>query len=62
MSQCFEILRFLRNGQKLTPVGAYTLCGTLALHSRISELRARGHRVKCTMVEIGGKRVGRYSL
>jgi hypothetical protein len=36
--------------------------GTLALHSRVNELRSRGHDIETEMIEVGGKRVGRYSV
>lgn len=46
----------------LTPLQAFQLFGTLAMHSRCAELRERGHDVVCTMIEANGKRVGEYSL
>ena len=66
MSQCETILAALRQGRSLTPIDALNLCGSLALHSRISEIRARlpdGEKIECELVEMpGGKRVGRYRL
>lgn len=62
MSQCESILRALKRGQKLTPLEAFRRFGVLALHSRASELRQRGHNIRCRIVERGGKRVGEYSL
>lgn len=45
----------------LTPHEAFTLYGTLALHSRISELRERGFPISCKLIETpGGKHVGCY--
>lgn len=63
MTQCEAILAALRRGEVVTPETAYRLCGTHALHSRISELRERGHEITTEMVETPtGKVVGRYTL
>lgn len=62
MSQNAEILAYLRAGNSLTPADAYSLFGTLALHSRIAELR-RNHQIECEIIRTpSGKHVGRYSL
>lgn len=61
-SQCFRILEHLRSGKTLTPFEAMQRFGTLALHSRIAELREAGWTVKCHLVTVGEKQVGRYSL
>lgn len=63
MSQCDAIRSWLEAGSTLTPRDAYDLFGTLALHSRIAELRARGLNIVCELVTLpGGKRVGQYRL
>ena len=63
MTQCDAILAHLRAGNTITPAEAYALCGTLALHSRISELRADFHDIHCELIRTpSGKHVGRYSL
>jgi hypothetical protein len=63
MSQCEAILAHLEEGNTITPAEAYALCGTLALHSRIAELRDRGYRIDCELVKTpSGKHVGRYTL
>lgn len=62
MSQSANIYCHLRAGKTLTPAQAYNLYGTLVLHSRINELRSRGHKIKCRMVRRGGKMVGQYWL
>ena len=63
MSQNQAILAHLQSGRTLTPAQAYELCGTLACHSRMAELRERGYPVVCEMVKTAGhKRVGQYSL
>lgn len=62
MSQNDRILAHLLTGLTLTPAQAYEMFGTLALHSRIAELRARGEPIACNMLETqSGKRVGCYS-
>lgn len=61
-SQCFGILQHLRAGNTLTPLDAFRLFNTLALHSRCSELREAGWPVNCQLVAVNGKTVGRYSL
>lgn len=51
MSQCSVILGELRRRRSLGPLyglsagDCYVLCRTLAAHSRISELRGRGHKI-----------------
>lgn len=63
MTQCEHVLAILKLGRSITPAEAYTLCGTLALHSRIAELRSRGHDIRCELVRTaGGKTVGSYTL
>ena len=62
MSQTANIWNYLNDGGTLTPLEAFEKFGTLALHSRVSELRERGHNVECEMIEVAGKRVGRYRL
>ena len=63
ISQCEAILAHLRSGHTITPAEAYGLCGTLACHSRISELRERGHDIRCDLIPVpSGKHVGCYRL
>lgn len=62
MSQSASIWAFLKDGGTLTPLQAYEKFGTLALHSRVAELRERGHPIKCEMINANGKQVGRYSM
>lgn len=62
MSQCGNILAHLQAGNTLTPAEAYSKFGTLALHSRIAELRERGFPIDCRLVRVeSGKMVGCYS-
>ena len=63
MSQCDAILEVLQRGETITLAQAYNLCGTLALHSRISELRADFYDIRCELIRTpSGKHVGKYSL
>jgi hypothetical protein len=62
MSQCASIWAWMADGHTITPKEAYEKFGTLALHSRIAELRERGHEIHTEMITVNGKQVGRYSL
>lgn len=61
-SQNDQILSALKRRETVTPLVAFKRWGVLALHSRCSELRQRGHAIVCELVTRNGKRVGRYSL
>jgi len=61
MSQCDQILQRLLAGEVITPRDAWGI-GVAVLHSRISELRGRGHRIDCKMIRHGRSRWGQYSL
>ena len=62
MSQNSAILEYLESGYTLTPLQALQMFGTIAMHSRASELRDQGHDVRCEKIKIGNKWVGEYSL
>lgn len=62
MSQEKRILAHLKSGRTLTPLEALRLYGCLRLGARILDLRDKGHNIVTQMVEVGGKRVARYSL
>lgn len=62
MSQSANIFCWLKDGNTITPAEAYAKFGTLALHSRIAELRERGHKINTEMIDVNGKTVGRYSM
>ena len=63
MTQIALLLDHLQTGQTLTPLEAFQLCGTLACHSQMAELRKQGYDIHCEMIKTNsGKRVGRYSL
>ena len=46
MSHCARILHALRDGQWHTTHDLYIEVGPMILHSRISDLRAKGHNVE----------------
>lgn len=62
MSQCEKILEVLQRGETVTPAYAYERFRSLALHSRIAELRERGYDIACTIQTDGGMRWGEYRL
>lgn len=63
MSQCSKILAHMQAHGSITPLEAFNLYKSLACHSRIAELRERGHDIATEMVETpSGNVVGRYRL
>jgi len=62
MSQTSNLYQHMLDIGPITPLEAFRLYGTLATHSRVAELRERGVPVKCTLIKVGGKHVGQYSL
>jgi hypothetical protein len=63
MSQNEAILKHLKDGKTLTALEALHLFGSLALHSRISDLRQSGHNIIGPMIGLpNGKRVCKYRL
>jgi hypothetical protein len=62
VSQNAQVLAHLQGGKTLTPLEAFSLYGTLALHSRIAQLRSEGHQIECRMVTRDGKRWGEYRI
>jgi len=61
MSQRLQILSHLRR-RPITALQALNLYGSMRLAARVDELRASGHSILTTMVDIKGKRVARYSM
>lgn len=59
-SQKKRILRYLLNGNSLTPLDALNLFGCFRLGARIWELRNEGYPVKMRLVEHNGKRFAEY--
>ena len=62
MSQAKRILQHLLTGRTITPREAYEKYGTLALHSRIAELRGQGVEIEMVMRQEGMTKWGEYSL
>ena len=63
MKQNDAILAHLQTGQTITPMLAYELYGSLALHSRCAELRKAGHLIECEIrTTDNGRRFGVYRL
>lgn len=63
MTQAAQILHYLKDGHKITPLVALKRFGCLRLGARIWDLKRDGIKIKSELVEVGpGKRVARYSL
>ena len=62
MSRTANIYAYLADGHALTAFTAAKKFGTLAMHSRAAELRARGHQIECLEVKRNGRRVWEYRL
>lgn len=62
MSQCSQLFVHMQDKGPVTPLDAFRLYGILACHSRINELRSRGHQIDCHMIRVGDKMVGQYSI
>lgn len=63
ISQNKEILKYLREGNKITPLEALNLFGCLRLGARIFDLKEQGHNIETKRVTLGnGKRVAEYQL
>ena len=62
MSQDEQILAMLERGELVTPYTVYLRTGSLACHSRISELRERGYDIVCAVVREGRTKHGVYRL
>jgi hypothetical protein len=62
MSQNAELYAYMAAGGIVTPAVAFKLCGSLACHSRMAELRSHGHRIECRKVREGKRTWGEYRL
>ena len=56
------ILERLQDGDKITALEAFRICGSLRLSSIIFRLRGRGYNIQTEMVDRNKKRVAEYSL
>ena len=61
-SQEARILRHLKAGHGLTPIGALNRFNCFRLSGRILSLRQQGHRIRTDTVKRGNKRFARYTL
>ena len=62
-SQAGQILAHLQSGASLTALDALHLFGCNRLAARIADLRAKGYRVRSTLIEVAnGKHVSSYTL
>lgn len=61
-TQNAAILRHLRSGATLTPLGALSLFGCLRLSGRILELRRQGYAIETHTVRSGRKSFAEYKL
>ncbi len=61
-SQTDQVLAMLQSGMIVTPASIYEQTGSLAGHSRISELRDRGFDIRCTVRHRGRVKWGEYRL
>ena len=57
-----QILKYLQTGKSLTPMDALKKFGCFRLGARIYDLKRDGHSIMSQMVEVGEKRVARYTL
>ena len=62
MSQDDKVLAYLQEGNTITPLEAYQIAGTLALHSLVSRLRKKGYRIDMNMRHDNGKNFGEYYI
>ena len=56
------ILERLQDGEKITALSAFKMCGSLRLSSIIFNLRERGYNIRPDMVKKKKKRIAEYSL
>lgn len=62
-AQSAQILKALKNGEKLTHLDAERRFNCLRLGARIHELKKRGYEIKSQMITVpSGKRVAQYSM
>lgn len=62
MSQSQQILDYLKQGNKLTPMQALHKFGCFRLSARIYEIRRAGYRIGSHLVDSGKKRYSVYYM
>lgn len=61
-SQRRVILKWLKEGNSITPMEALNMCGCFRLAARIFELRSKGFNISTEIIEVNKKRFAQYSL
>lgn len=61
-SQNEQILTYLSNGKRITPIQALNKFGCFRLAARISNLREQGHKIKTETLTQNGKTFASYRL
>ncbi|HDR1007719.1 TPA: helix-turn-helix domain-containing protein [Pasteurella multocida] len=62
-AQSAQILKALKNGEKLTHLDAERRFNCLRLGARIYDLKQKGYPIETEMITVpGGKRVAQYSM
>ena len=61
-SQNMAILSHLKSGKTVTSLEALNLFGCLRLGARISELRSLRWPINTDMINVGKKRIAKYSI
>lgn len=57
------ILRYMQDGNGITPMDDLRLCGCFRLSARIADIKKKGYSIVTEKVKVeGGKWVARYSL
>ena len=62
MSQNTQILSYLKQGKKITPIDALNKFGCFRLSARILNLRTEGYNIITENITKGGKTFAQYSL
>ncbi len=63
MSQSADILSHMKKYQSITAMEALADYGCFRLAARINDLRARGHKIRTSIVSTrSGKRIALYSM
>lgn len=57
-----QILNYLIDGGKITPLLALNKFGSFRLSARIFDLREKGHNIKKTIINYNGKKFAEYYL
>jgi len=63
-SQCGKILALLeqRRGEAVSLFDLWQVSGSMAVHSRISDLRERGYNISCVTKQTRGRVLSEYTL